>query len=315
MVQPNNLIDSSEDTTPININITGATTADVMRSGALANPQIAESIRMILALKDIDTKLQEAYELWKAGDIDGMMAAILSSNFYKNNNVTARERQQAKINQPGVYTDGLDKYTLATRKNLVTRGIKMDNKLFQGLATTAYDTGMSEDQLIELIVTSGLTTGFGGNIVGQTSALKSYAESFGVNRYLNDNYWNQKSKDLAIGRITEEDIQEEIRNLSASAFPAYAEQIRAGITVGSIASAFKNAMASTLERDPDSITYEDPRLLSALQYIGPDGKPAIKPLWQFERELRMSPEWELTNNARTTVDNLTYKAFSDMGII
>jgi hypothetical protein len=74
-------------------------------------------------------------------------------------------------------------------------------------------------------------------------------------------------------------------------------------------------MASVLEKDADSITYDDPRLRAALQYVDANGKPSVKPLWQFERELRMTPEWELTNNARTTVDNLAYKVLSDMGLV
>ena len=128
-------------------------------------------------------------------------------------------------------------------------------------------------------------------------------------------YRLSKSQDLFLGRTTTEDIEEEVRNLAASAFPGYGDQIRAGISVDSLASAYKGAIASTLEIDPDSVTFEDPRLRAALQYVGPDGKPAVKPIWQFERELRMTPEWELTNNARNTVDNLTYKALSDMGLI
>ena len=191
----------------------------------------------------------------------------------------------------------------------------MDAKLFEGLASKAYDSGMDENQLKELIVNSGLVTGYGGAVLGDTSALKSYANSFGVNKYLDDKYWAQKSQDLFLGRTTTEDIEDEVRNLAASAFPGYSDQIKAGISVDSLASAYKGAIASVLEKDADSVTFEDPRLRAALQYVGPDGKPAVKPLWQFERELRMTPEWELTNNARTTVDNLTYKALSDMGLV
>lgn len=274
-----------------------------------------EQIQMLLALKGIDSKLEEAWQLYLKGDFDGMNAAILQSNFYRNNNSTARTRLQAKTSQPGVYTDGLDKYKLTTRKSLVTSGLKMDAKLFDGLAAKAYDSGMSEDQLKELIVTSGLVTGYGGEVLGDTSAAKAYANSFGVGKYLDDKYWAQKSQDLFLGRTTAEDIEDEVRNLAASAFPGYADQIKAGITVDSLASAYKGAIASVLERDADSVTFEDPRLRAALQYVGPDGKPAVKPLWQFERELRMSPEWELTNNARTTVDNLAYKVMSDWGLI
>jgi len=315
MVQPNSFIDGGNDSTPINVNISGASTSDVLRGGALGNPAVAETIQMILALKGIDTQLEAAWQAWLNGDIDGMYSAVLSSNFYRNNNATARTRLQAKTSQPGVYTDGLDKYKLATRKSLVNSGLKMDAKLFEGLAAVAYDSGMDENQLKELIVNSNLVTGYGGQVLGDTSALKAYANSFGVNQYLNDKYWAQKSQDLFLGRTTTEDIEDEVRNIAASAFPGYAEQIKAGISVDSLASAYKGAIGSVLEIDPDSITFQDPRLRAALQYVDKDGKPAVKPLWQFERELRMTPEWELTNNARNTVDNLTYKALSDMGLI
>jgi hypothetical protein len=292
-----------------------AAAADARKAAALANPQIVEQIEMLLALKGIDSKLQEAWEKYLAGDFDGMQGAILASNFYKNNNATARARKQAELAQPGVYTDGLEDYKLKTRKSLVKSGLKVDAKLFEGIAKTAYDSGMSDDQLKDFIVNSGLVTGYGGDVLGDTSSLKSYANSFGVIKYLDERYWAQKSQDLFLGNTTTEDIEEEVRNLAASAFPGYTDQIKAGISVDSLASAYKGSMASVLERDSDSITYDDPRLRAALQYVGPDGKPAVKPLWQFEKELRMTPEWEKTNNARTSVDNLAYKVLNDMGLI
>lgn len=295
--------------------LTAAQMAANARNAALGNPEIAETIDMLLALKSLDTKLQEAWDLWQKGDIDGMRAAILASNFYKNNNATARQRMQAKTSQPGVYADGLDKYLLTTRKNLVSSGLKMDNALFTGLAQKAYDSGMSEEQLKEFIVKSNLVTGYGGAVLGDTSALKGYANSFGVGQYLDDKYWAQKSQDLFLGRTTTEDIEDEVRTIAASAFPGYSEQIKAGISVDALASAYKGAMASILERDADSITFNDPRLRSALQYVDKDGKPAVKPLWQFEKELRMSPEWEYTNNARKTIDDLSYKVLSDWGMV
>jgi hypothetical protein len=292
-----------------------AAAANAAKNAASANPAVAETIQMILALKGIDTQLEAAWQLWLKGDVDGMYAAVLNSNFYRNNNATARTRLQAKTSQPGVYADGLDKYGLATRKSLVNSGLKMDNKLFMGLVQKAYDSGMDENQLKELIVNSGLVTGYGGEVLGDTASLKSYANSFGVGKYLDEKYWAQKSQDLFLGRTTTEDIEDEVRNLAASAFPGYSDQIKAGISVDSLASAYKGAIANVLEKDADSVTFEDPRLRAALQYVGPDGKPAVKPLWQFERELRMTPEWELTNNARTTVDNLAYKVLSDMGLV
>ena len=292
-----------------------AQNAATIKSGFLSNPEFTEQIQMLLALKGIDSKLEEAWQAYLKDDFDGMQAAILASNFYKNNNATARARKQAELAQPGVYADGLEDYKLKTRKSLVKSGLKVDAKLFEGIAKTAYDSGMSDDQLKDFIVNSGLVTGYGGDVLGDTSSLKSYANSFGVIKYLDERYWAQKSQDLFLGNTTTEDIEEEVRNLAASAFPGYTDQIKAGISVDSLASAYKGSMASVLERDSDSITYDDPRLRAALQYVGPDGKPAVKPLWQFEKELRMTPEWEKTNNARTSVDNLAYKVLNDMGLI
>jgi hypothetical protein len=73
-------------------------------------------------------------------------------------------------------------------------------------------------------------------------------------------------------------------------------------------------MANILEIDADSITFNDPTLRRALQYIGPDGKPAVKPIWQFETELRQDPRWEKTDGARKTVDSLSLKVLRDLGL-
>ena len=295
---------------------TGPTAADTFKAAALTNPEIAAQIEMLQAMASLgDTMLESAWKKWEAGDIDGMRADILKSNFYRNNSATARARIMAEQSQPGAYLDALNKYKLATRKSLVSGGLKMDAELFDGLAKTAYNSGMDENQLKQLIVTSNLVTGYGGKVLGDTSDLKSYANSFGVMQYLDNKYWAQKSQDLFLGNTTTEDIQDEVRNLAASAFPGYAEQVKAGISIDSLASAYKGAIASVLERDADSITYDDPRLRSALQYVDANGKPSVKPLWQFEKELRMTPEWEKTNNARTTIDNLSYKVLTDMGLV
>lgn len=259
-------------------------------------------------------EIKAIFDLFKANQPGPALEALFKSRYYKELSSTVRNRMKTKMEQPGQYTDALNKYKISARKRLVTAGIKIDQQEFDKLAATAYDRGLDDNQFDELIKFSGKISGFGGNILGDTTSLKSYANSFGVGKYLGDAYWKQKSADLFIGRTTIDDIQAEIRATAASAFPGYADQINNGISVDAIGSAYKGAMATILERDADSITFEDPILRSALQYVGPDGKPAVKPLWQFEKELKSRPEWEYTNNARDTMDSLTLKVFRDMGI-
>jgi hypothetical protein len=119
---------------------------------------------------------------------------------------------------------------------------------------------------------------------------------------------------LFAGTTTIDDIQAEIRMKSASAFPAYAEQINNGVSVDSLASAYKGAISTILEVDPDSVTYNNPYLRRALQAVGSDGKPTVVPVWQFERDLRSTKEWEYTDNAIAYTDNVSMKILRDMGL-
>jgi hypothetical protein len=260
------------------------------------------------------TEIRAIFELFKANKPGPALEALFKSKYYTELSTTVRNRMKTKAEQPGQYTDALNKYKTSARKRLVTSGIKIDMTDFDTLATTAYDRGLDDNQFDELLKFSGKITGYGGNILGDTSSLKSYANSFGVGNYLDKAYWDQKSNDLFLGITTTEDIEAEIRKTAASAFPGYAQQIENGISVDSIASAYKGAMATILERDSDSITFNDPTLRAALQYVAPDGKPAVKPLWQFEKELRSKPEWEYTNNARDSIDSLSLKVLNDWGL-
>jgi hypothetical protein len=284
---------------------------DLANSGMAA----AASFGISEALLAAHPELVAVYNMFKAGDTAGATEALYRTAYYRDSSSTVKTREKQKLEQPAVYADSLEKYKIAARQRLVTTGIKIDTAAFELLAADAYAKGMDDNQFDQAIMVSGKITGFGGNILGDTTALKAYANSFGVDKYLDTNYWTQKQKDLFMGSVTSDDIQKEIRDKAASAFPGYTDQINNGITVDSIASAYKGAMANILERDADSITYDDPRLRAALQYVGPDGKPSTKPLWQFEKELRSSPEWQYTNNARNTVDSMSLKVLQDWGMM
>ena len=292
-----------------------AAAAKAKQDAANSGMAAAASFGISEALLAAHPELAAVYAMFKAGDTAGATEALYRTAYYKNSSSTVKAREKQKLEQPAVYADSLEKYKIAARQRLVSTGIKIDNSAFELLAADAYAKGMDDNQFDQAIMVSGKITGFGGNILGDTTTLKAYANSFGVDKYLDANYWNQKQKDLFMGSVTADDIQKEIRDKAASAFPGYSDQINNGITVDSIASAYKGAMANILERDADSITYDDPRLRAALQYVGTDGKPSTKPLWQFEKELRSSPEWQYTNNARNTIDSLSLKVMQDWGMM
>jgi hypothetical protein len=274
---------------------------------------VTETDNISLAMVETYPELRPIYELWKTNP-GAAKEMFFKSSFFINNSAAVQERLKAKAEQRGAYNKNLDAFKLATRKRLAGKGVKLDDATFNQVIEQAYENGLNEDQVDNLLISTGKIGQLGGEPLGDVATLKAYANSFGVSSLLNGAYWDTKSRQLFEGSITVDDIKAEIRNNAASAFPAYSEQIQNGVSVDSLASAYKSTMASILEVDADSITYDNPYLRRALQNVGPDGKATPKPLWQFEKELRSAPEWEYTNNARDTIDSLSLKVLKDWGL-
>lgn len=254
-------------------------------------------------------ELQRVYDLFVAGNLTDAKLAYYETDYYKNLGTAAKNRATAKATQPGVYAQELEKFILQEKKRLIGRGIKLDDAALTAVLTEAFDQGLSDDQ-IDLKVLTKTKSPFGGDTLESVQSLNQYANAFGITYGQKD--IDQWSRDIFAGLTTVADVQAKIRMDSASAFPAYAGQIEKGISLEALASAYKSSMANILERDPDTISFEDPYLRRALQYTQ-DGKPAIKPLWEFEKELRSTPEWEYTNNARDVIDSLSLKVLRDWG--
>jgi hypothetical protein len=274
--------------------------------------EAAASYGVSEALLATHPELRAVYELFKAGNTGAALEGLYKTNYYKTMSSTVKAREKQKLEQPQVYADSVEKYRMAARKRLVTTGIKIDTATFDSLVSNAYAKGMSDDQLDQAIATSGKITGFGGNILGDTTTLKTYAASFGVNNLLNDAYWTSKQNALFQGTVTTDDIQKEIRDLSASAFPAYADGIANGLSIASQASNVITSYATFLELDPETVDFNNPTVRKIAQYIDPlTGKPARMPQWMVEKTIKSDPAWGFTKNGQKAVDDLTLKVSND----
>jgi len=256
-------------------------------------------------------ELQKVYDLYKAGDTTQAELEYYKTSYYRNLTTTSKNRAQQKASQPGVYSQGLNTFKIEQRKRLISKGINLDEATFNAVMQDAYDKGLDDNQIDLQAITKFKGT-IGGTALGTVQTLEEYAKSFGMSYSATTlNSWSQG---IFAGTNTTFDIQEKIRRDAASAYPVFADDINKGTSVDALASAYKSSMATILEIDADTISYNDPTFRRALQYVGPDGKPAIKPIWQFEAELRQDPRWELTNNARATVDSLSLKVLRDFGL-
>lgn len=273
---------------------------------------IPEDIRLILALKGDDSDLNDAWLAYTQGRIDDMYAAIYRSEFYTNNTQIARNRQAAKQRQEGAYKQELDSWKISTRKRLTKTGVKITPGI-EAQLETAYLMGMDENQVDALLSGKGLIGGLGGETGGQISTLKSYARNFGVDGYYNQAYWDEKSKALFDETTTPEDIQAEIRSLSASMFPSFADDINAGRSLEASASYVTAILSQRLGRP---VTISSPEAKQFLQWTNPQTNKMEKaPGWYIERESWKLPGADKTNEAIAKADNVALRVLQDMGLM
>ena len=274
--------------------------------------ETAASYGISEALLAAHPELKAVYELFKAGNTGKALEELFKTEYYKTMSSVVKTREKQKLEQPEVYADSVQKYRLLAQKRLVNTGIKIDTATFEALVSNAFAKGMSDDQLDQAIAASGKITGFGGNILGDTTTLKTYAASFGVNTLLNESYWTSKQNALFQGTVTTEDIQKEIRDLSASAFPAYADGIANGVSMSAQASNVLTSYATFLEKDLETVDFNNATVRKITQYIDPvTGKPARMPQWMVEKTIKSDPEWGFTKNGQKTFDDLTLKVSND----
>lgn len=256
-------------------------------------------------------ELQKVFDLYVAGDLTQAELEYYKTGYYRGLTTTSKTRAGQKASQPGVYTQGLEAFKVEQRKRLISKGINLDETTFNSVMQDAYDKGLDDAQ-IDLQALSKFKGTIGGDTLGKVQTLEEYADTFGMS--YSKATLDSWSQGIFSGTNTLADIQEKIRRDSASAYPIFADDINKGTSVDALASAYKSSMANILEIDADTISWNDPTFRRALQYVGADGKPALKPIWQFEAELRQDPRWDLTDNARATADSLSLKVLRDMGV-
>lgn len=143
-------------------------------------------------------------------------------------------------------------------------------------------------------------------------AFMDFAKRNGIK--LSDDFVADRIGAIGAGTTT---IEKELANVRTkfvkSAFPAWADDIEAGLNVDDIAAPYKSAMSQILEIPEGQIDLTDNTLRSALQGVGKDGKATYKPLWLFERELKQDDRWQYTDNAHQAVASATDGALREMG--
>lgn len=119
---------------------------------------------------------------------------------------------------------------------------------------------------------------------------------------------------IAAGDMTVDDAKSMYRKMyMTGAYPAWAEQIGAGMDIADIAAPYRQSMGKLLEQDGNQIGLDDPLMRQGLQGVGGDGKPRVVPLWEFEQSVRKDPRWQKTDNAYQTYTSVAQNLLQMFG--
>lgn len=259
-------------------------------------------------------ELQEVYDLFVAEQYTKARLKYFETNYYKNLIGSAQSRTVRKQAQPGVYAQELDAWKQEQLVRLNQKGIRVTSEI-DGMLEDAYLKGYSDKQLDVFILNSGKLGTIGGTTLGQINTLKDYASDQGISQVLSDKYWRMQSEALLTGQITSDDIEQDLKDIAISAYPAYANGIKEGRSFALQTSALRQTIANLLERDPNSINNDDPMFKKLVGYMNPKTQQQeIVPLWEAEKIIKSSNEWLYTKNARDTYDTLGLKVLRDWGL-
>jgi hypothetical protein len=156
----------------------------------------------------------------------------------------------------------------------------------------------------------------GGTLGDDQDRVRAYAADMGIN--LTDSQTAAYARRIALGEGTIDTTEDDIRAQAIKLYPGLKKSLDSGVTVKDIADIYINQTARLLEINPERISLTDTKgpgkfVSQALNYMGQDGMPSQMPLYEFNRLLRSSEDWQKTENARDTYMDFGLKLAQKMG--
>lgn len=299
-------------------------TYDLFGALGLQSPNsstLNENYGLAASFMESDPELANIYSQAVAGtwSTDQFQAALQNTDWWKTNSDSARQVLQEKQTNPAQYQQDMQNKTTQLNDLAAKLGVHLSTTGMNSLANLALVTNMNDSQIngylskyLELSQ-QGHFSGYAGQV---ELGVREYAREMGVP--LTDSYVESAVSGIVAGTDSLQARRANIQTIAEQTFPAYADQIKQGVTVGQIAAPYLATQAKLWEVDPNKIDLFDPTLRGALQKTTAtnenDAQPSQMPLYDFETQLRSNAKWLSTNNAREAVTSTANQVLSDMGL-
>ena len=151
------------------------------------------------------------------------------------------------------------------------------------------------------------------------TALYKLADAYGVNTSMSNNAftsWFQKTaKAITDGSMSQQDADDEVKNMALSRFPGLASQLAKGLTLKEAADPYMNVLAATLDLTPNDLGYEDDLVQRVLNSVDDSGNFKPMSLYDAKKAARKDPRWQYTETARNEYTSIASKIAQDFGFL
>lgn len=255
---------------------------------------------------------QAVREAWTP---DKFVAALQSTQWYKDRSKAQRDAEIQKASEPGQWKATVASHVALLRAAANKAGAVMDDAQLNQLAEQSVLGGW-DDGAIQAAIGGHMGASQTGSLFGAAgdveAGLRDIAAKNGVQ--YGDDFYRQAARDVISGTGVEKTWADSIRAQAMGQFPQWANEIKNGQNVRDMASPWIKSMASVLEIPEQQIRLDDPVLKQGLFGKIDAGQPMASPIWEFENQLRSDPRWAKTSSAQTTVANTASAVFKAWGL-
>ena len=152
-------------------------------------------------------------------------------------------------------------------------------------------------------------TMLGNKAMGVLASVRGLVDSFWL-MGVDDNAMRLAAKQIAMGKMTEEEYTIQLQQLAKKEYSAFADRFDKDptLTTADIAAPVINLLAKTWAVDPKTIKKDNGILMSYMNFAGPDGKGKQPSMYDILLKAKADPKYELTeeanNNARDAATGL-----------
>lgn len=280
--------------------------------GMLAQ-QYGFTLAFLNAFPEIGTLFDKAVkESWTP---DKFQAAFKNSNWYKANSDQSRKMALLATGDPTEFGALWNRTQNHVMQLMGDMGVPQNWTTINALSSKIIWQNWNDEQArneLGSYITFGGPGGVANGKAGEyQTELNSYAYSMGVK---NADSWIQSAvRDIAAGRGSMQQYKNQIRDQAMATFPGLSDQLKAGMTVSDLAQPYTQSMSQILEIAPGQLNVFDPTIQKALSFKDSNGVAGLKPLWQFQNDLRSDERWKKTQNAQDASMGVAHKVLQEMG--